>query len=115
MENTKQMAMTHLMLLSFLCFFMEIEGSLSGFDKITGLPGQPKVGFQQYSGYVIIDKNNKTETAFFYYFVEAEKDPASKPLVLWFNGGMRKFRFLFSMQNFIMLCFWQGLVVLLWV
>lgn len=93
MENTlvcKQMAMTHLMLLLFLSSFMEIECSLSAFDKITRLPGQPKVGFQQYSGYVIIDKTNKKEKAFFYYFVEAENDPASKPLVLWFNGGMCK-------------------------
>ncbi|KAL8099161.1 hypothetical protein AgCh_031727 [Apium graveolens] len=65
---------------------MKIEYSLSGFDKITRLPGQPKLGFQQYSGYVVIDKTNNTERAFFYYFVEAEKDPASKPLVLWFNG-----------------------------
>lgn len=54
-------------------------------DKITKLPGQPPVSFQQYSGYVNIDI--KKQRALFYYFVEAELDPASKPLVLWLNGG----------------------------
>ncbi|KAK1360031.1 Carboxypeptidase [Heracleum sosnowskyi] len=85
MENT--LVCTHFMLLLFLHSFMKIECSFSGSDKITRLPGQPKVGFQQYSGYVVIDKSNKQEKALFYYFVEAEKDPASKPLALWFNGG----------------------------
>ncbi|XP_044467358.1 serine carboxypeptidase-like 45 [Mangifera indica] len=54
-------------------------------DKITSLPGQPQVTFQQYSGYITIDEHQKK--ALFYYFVEAETDPASKPLVLWLNGG----------------------------
>ncbi|KAL8140918.1 hypothetical protein V2J09_006939 [Rumex salicifolius] len=57
----------------------------SQFDKISHLPGQPIVGFQQYSGYVNVD--HKKQKAMFYYFVEAEDDPASKPLVLWLNGG----------------------------
>ncbi|XP_031287846.1 serine carboxypeptidase-like 45 [Pistacia vera] len=56
-----------------------------GADKITSLPGQPQVTFQQYSGYITIDEKQKR--ALFYYFVEAETDPASKPLVLWLNGG----------------------------
>ncbi|CAN0904058.1 Serine carboxypeptidase-like 45 [Linum grandiflorum] len=54
-------------------------------DKVTGLPGQPAVGFNQYSGYVTVDKMQGR--ALFYYFVEAESDPNSKPLVLWLNGG----------------------------
>nr|XP_004241645.1 serine carboxypeptidase-like 45 [Solanum lycopersicum] len=54
-------------------------------DKIILLPGQPQVGFQQFSGYVTVD--DKKQRALFYYFVEAETDPASKPLVLWLNGG----------------------------
>ncbi|XP_055962214.1 serine carboxypeptidase-like 45 [Mercurialis annua] len=54
-------------------------------DKILSLPGQPQVGFQQYSGYITIDETQ--QRALFYYFVEAETDPASKPLVLWLNGG----------------------------
>jgi serine carboxypeptidase-like clade 2 len=45
------------------------------------------VGFQQFSGYVTVDGNK--HRALFYYFVEAEIDPASKPLVLWLNGGLQ--------------------------
>ncbi|XP_043704713.1 serine carboxypeptidase-like 45 isoform X3 [Telopea speciosissima] len=69
-----------------LCFSMEVvESSLSLPDKITMLPGQPHVSFQQFSGYVIVD--DRKHRALFYYFAEAETDPASKPLVLWLNGG----------------------------
>ncbi|GFZ17325.1 serine carboxypeptidase-like 45 [Actinidia rufa] len=62
-----------------------VESSLSPNDKIAWLPGQPLVGFQQFSGYVSVD--DKKQKSLFYYFVEAEIDPASKPLVLWLNGG----------------------------
>jgi serine carboxypeptidase-like clade II len=31
--------------------------------------------------------DDKGKRALFYYFVEAEADPATKPLVLWLNGG----------------------------
>ncbi|KAF8378062.1 hypothetical protein HHK36_029396 [Tetracentron sinense] len=68
-----------------VCFSGEVESSLSLSDKITELPGQPQVSFQQFSGYVNVDK--KKQRALFYYFAEAEIDPASKPLVLWLNGG----------------------------
>ncbi|GMY19567.1 serine carboxypeptidase-like 45, partial [Fagus crenata] len=54
-------------------------------DKIVSLPGQPQVSFQQYGGYITIDE--KQQRALFYYFAEAETEPASKPLVLWLNGG----------------------------
>lgn len=54
-------------------------------DKITSLPGQPQVTFKQYSGYITVDE--KQRRSLFYYFVEAQTDPASKPLVLWLNGG----------------------------
>ncbi|CAK7340280.1 unnamed protein product [Dovyalis caffra] len=63
--------------------FMQICRAVD--DKILSLPGQPRVSFQQYAGYVIVDENQ--DRALFYYFVEAESDPASKPLVLWLNGG----------------------------
>ncbi|KAL3755117.1 hypothetical protein ACJRO7_002223 [Eucalyptus globulus] len=55
-------------------------------DKIVSLPGQPKVSFSQYAGYITVDE--KQQRALFYYFAEAEAeaDPASKPLVLWLNG-----------------------------
>uniref|UniRef100_A0ACD5U9Q2 Uncharacterized protein n=2 Tax=Avena sativa TaxID=4498 RepID=A0ACD5U9Q2_AVESA len=54
-------------------------------DKISALPGQPPVSFAQYSGYVAVDAVKKR--SLFYYFAEAELDPATKPLVLWLNGG----------------------------
>lgn len=69
-----------------LWFITRVESYPYLFDRITALPGQPQVGFQQYSGYVTVD--NKKQRALFYYFVEAEIDPASKPLVLWLNGGL---------------------------
>ncbi|KAK7336437.1 hypothetical protein VNO77_16978 [Canavalia gladiata] len=59
--------------------------SLPETDKINSLPGQPPVKFQQYSGYITVDDQH--QRALFYYFVEAEEDSASKPLVLWLNGG----------------------------
>ncbi|KAE9467606.1 hypothetical protein C3L33_00486, partial [Rhododendron williamsianum] len=61
------------------------ESSLSLADRIIMLPGQPLVWFQQFSGYVTVD--DKKQKSLFYYFVEAEVDPVSKPLVLWLNGG----------------------------
>ena len=61
------------------------EGSKEA-DKIAALPGQPKDAVvQQYSGYVNLD--DKAGKSLFYYFVEATADPATKPLLLWLNGG----------------------------
>ncbi|CAL5329672.1 unnamed protein product [Camellia sinensis] len=54
-------------------------------DLVVGLPGQPKVGFRQYAGYV--DVNEKSGRSLFYYFVEAEENADSLPLTLWLNGG----------------------------
>ncbi|XP_021624381.2 serine carboxypeptidase-like 45 [Manihot esculenta] len=81
--SREQMALPLVLLLLF--FSVRVECNLSLFDRIVQLPGQPQVGFQQYSGYVTVDKKN--QRALFYYFAEAETDPASKPLVLWLNGG----------------------------
>ncbi|XP_042497450.1 serine carboxypeptidase-like 25 [Macadamia integrifolia] len=53
-------------------------------DRIIKLPGQPKVSFQQYSGYVTVNKT--AGRALFYWLTEAIQ-PDSKPLVLWLNGG----------------------------
>ncbi|KAG6532913.1 hypothetical protein ZIOFF_006772 [Zingiber officinale] len=55
-------------------------------DKVIRLPGQPnKVNFNQYAGYVTVHR--ATGRALFYYFVEADENSMSKPLVLWLNGG----------------------------
>ncbi|PIA26067.1 hypothetical protein AQUCO_10000025v1 [Aquilegia coerulea] len=68
-----------------ISFYSKVECFPFLNDRITELPGQPQVSFQQYSGYVTVDE--KKQRALFYYFVEAELEPASKPLVLWLNGG----------------------------
>lgn len=65
--------------------YIEVEASVSFNDRIAKLPGQPQVSFQHFSGYVSLDEKN--QKALFYYFVEAELEPATKPLVLWLNGG----------------------------
>ncbi|CAI9091083.1 OLC1v1026008C1 [Oldenlandia corymbosa var. corymbosa] len=57
-------------------------------DRIKSLPGQPaNVDFQQYSGYVTVNKD--AGRALFYWFVEspASRAPESRPLLLWLNGG----------------------------
>ncbi|CAH2061302.1 unnamed protein product [Thlaspi arvense] len=54
-------------------------------DLVVSLPGQPKVGFRQFAGYVNIDSENGR--SLFYYYVEADKQPETKPLTLWLNGG----------------------------
>ncbi|XP_043703638.1 serine carboxypeptidase-like 25 [Telopea speciosissima] len=54
-------------------------------DRIIKLPGQPKVSFKHYSGYVTVNK--EAGRALFYWLTEAVSLPESKPLVIWFNGG----------------------------
>ncbi|KAJ6734828.1 SERINE CARBOXYPEPTIDASE-LIKE 25 [Salix purpurea] len=54
-------------------------------DRISSLPGQPNVSFQQFSGYVTVNK--VVGRALFYWLTEAVHDPLSKPLVVWLNGG----------------------------
>ncbi|XP_028757600.1 serine carboxypeptidase-like 42 [Neltuma alba] len=54
-------------------------------DLVVTLPGQPKVEFRQYAGYVDVDVNHGR--SLFYYFVEADKHADQKPLTLWLNGG----------------------------
>ncbi|GLJ34410.1 hypothetical protein SUGI_0691880 [Cryptomeria japonica] len=54
-------------------------------NLVTHLPGQPKVGFNHYSGYVTVNEENGR--ALFYWFFEAATHKQKKPLVLWLNGG----------------------------
>ncbi|GAU25481.1 hypothetical protein TSUD_71350 [Trifolium subterraneum] len=77
------MAMTVVLLR--LSSSMEIFCHSSHADRIDKLPGQPHIGFQHFSGYVTVDEKN--HRYLFYYFVESETHPSSKPLVLWLNGG----------------------------
>uniref|UniRef100_A0A7N0TIF6 Carboxypeptidase n=1 Tax=Kalanchoe fedtschenkoi TaxID=63787 RepID=A0A7N0TIF6_KALFE len=69
------------LLLLYTCLAVESAAP----HKISALPGQPEVSFQQYAGYITVDRQK--QRALFYYFAEAETDPASKPIVLWLNGG----------------------------
>ena len=56
-------------------------------DRVSRLPGQDfDVDFAHYSGFVTT--NEKLGRALFYWFFEAAEDAASKPLVLWLNGGL---------------------------
>ncbi|XP_073123378.1 serine carboxypeptidase 1-like [Henckelia pumila] len=64
--------------------YMSPQVGLKEANKILRLPGQPKVEFDHYSGYVTVDPN--PGRALFYYFAEAV-DSSTKPLVLWLNGG----------------------------
>jgi serine carboxypeptidase-like clade 2 len=65
-------------------------------DRISSLPGQPKVSFQQFSGYVTVNK--VVGRALFYWLTEAVHDPSSKPLVVWLNGGQTPSALSFSLH-----------------
>ncbi|XP_051150689.1 serine carboxypeptidase-like 45 [Andrographis paniculata] len=73
-------------LAALICTLM-VSVTLTQSDRIVNLPGQPEAKFQQYSGYINIGVPQNQERFYFYYFVEAENQPQSKPLVLWLNGG----------------------------
>lgn len=88
-------------------------------DEVVELPGQPPVTFKQFAGYISLD--DAKPRSLFYYFVEAESDSSSKPLVLWLNGGSS--RYISSLQTYWNSCitteafgfdFLQDLVVRLW-
>nr|GMD15355.1 serine carboxypeptidase-like 25 [Ipomoea batatas] len=63
----------------------EEEAAAAAADRIVSLPGQPKVAFRQYSGYVTVHET--AGRALFYWLTEAQSQPLSKPLVVWLNGG----------------------------
>ncbi|XP_030950498.1 serine carboxypeptidase II-3-like [Quercus lobata] len=71
---------------SFSTVYIGPQDGFKKADKINALPGQPKgVDFDQYAGYITVDP--KAGRALFYYFVESPHNSATKPLVLWLNGG----------------------------
>lgn len=75
-----------LTLCSLLYFLVGVAVSFPSDHLVHNLPGQPPVNFRQFAGYVDVDL--KAGRSLFYYFVEADvKDPQSKPLTLWLNGG----------------------------
>ncbi|XP_024014184.1 serine carboxypeptidase-like 22 isoform X2 [Eutrema salsugineum] len=54
-------------------------------DRIQALPGQPKVRFSQFSGYVTVNESHGR--SLFYWLTESSSSPHTKPLLLWLNGG----------------------------
>ena len=96
MQSQQWMVMSIILCASLVQISMQVE-SFPIADKIVSLPGQPQVSFQQFAGYITVDE--KQNRALFYYFVEAETQPASKPLVLWLNGGK------FFLTNSTLSCF----------
>ncbi|CAJ2652634.1 unnamed protein product [Trifolium pratense] len=73
---------------TYICNFLGTRVVVEGYpieDLVVSLPGQPKVKFSQYAGYIDIDV--KHGRSLFYYFVEADHQPHQKPLTLWLNGG----------------------------
>lgn len=69
-------------------------------DLVVKLPGQPEVGFKQFSGYIDVDV--KAGRSLFYYFVEAHNQPHLKPLALWLNGGLLVLHFPISIFFFFL-------------
>lgn len=67
-----------------LLFFVSIRAAPAA-DLITNLPGQPKVNFKQYSGYV--DVNASPARSLFYWFIEHESNPKGAPIIVWLQGG----------------------------
>eukprot|EP00698_Gefionella_okellyi_P005423 TRINITY_DN14970_c0_g1_i1.p1 TRINITY_DN14970_c0_g1~~TRINITY_DN14970_c0_g1_i1.p1 ORF type:complete len:460 (-),score=93.78 TRINITY_DN14970_c0_g1_i1:43-1422(-) len=55
-------------------------------DQITSLPGlSDPIGFRQYAGYLDVDATHGRRI--FYWFVEAQSNPTTAPVVWWSNGG----------------------------
>ncbi|XP_028211809.1 serine carboxypeptidase-like 25 isoform X2 [Glycine soja] len=71
--------------------FAKAEGGGEAADRILELPGQPKVSFQQFSGYVTVNK--VAGRALFYWLTEAAQNSLTKPLVIWLNGAQDSLEF----------------------
>ncbi|CAL5191113.1 unnamed protein product [Lathyrus oleraceus] len=86
MEQRKKI-FVHVLMFLFMVLLRKtsnVEGGEEE-DRIFELPGQPKVLFDQFSGYVTV--NHVAGRALFYWLTEAQQNPLNKPLVIWLNGG----------------------------
>ncbi|KAG7028428.1 Serine carboxypeptidase-like 45, partial [Cucurbita argyrosperma subsp. argyrosperma] len=83
--SCKQWILKGIALVGLIQIWFEFGECFNGGDFIKSLPGQPSVSFRQFGGYISIDELQNR--SLFYYFVEAQTDPYSRPLVLWLNGG----------------------------
>ncbi|CAJ0961983.1 unnamed protein product, partial [Mesorhabditis belari] len=71
-------------LLGTFLFISRVESATKDDDLITNLPGLTFTPtFKQYSGYLDTTQGNHLH----YWFVEAQTNPTSAPLLLWLNGG----------------------------
>lgn len=87
----QEMARTHFIYLLLLALLSKTSASSSSLpsreqenDRIKALPGQPKVTFSQYSGYVNV---NESHGRSLFYWLTESTSPHTKPLLLWLNGG----------------------------
>jgi carboxypeptidase C (cathepsin A) len=76
-------------ILAFLLLFLwahAVEyGQEALSDEVTELPGlNDEVTFRQFSGYIPVSDSGKN---IHYWFVEAEENPETAPVVFWTNGG----------------------------
>mmetsp|Transcript_13124 Transcript_13124/g.19639 ORF Transcript_13124/g.19639 Transcript_13124/m.19639 type:complete len:484 (+) Transcript_13124:74-1525(+) len=71
-----------------LALTAQVSGEATG-DEIKSLPGwdRKKLPNRQWSGYVNVTLENNYKMSVHYYYLEAEDQAESKPLVLWSNGG----------------------------
>lgn len=75
------------MIFSFVTLVAYLATSFAAYapDQITSLPGWTgALPSKQYSGYLNVSNG---DSHLHYWLVESEKNPASDPVVLWFNGG----------------------------
>lgn len=86
-ERGREMASTHLIFLLLVILLTSTSSSLieQEEDRIKALPGQPKVEFSQFSGYVTVNESHGR--SLFYWLTESSSSPHTKPLLLWLNGG----------------------------
>ncbi|CAA0828365.1 Serine carboxypeptidase-like 25 [Striga hermonthica] len=84
-KQTKTTPFSPVPIFALLVLFINATFASEEADRIVALPGQPKVAFQQFSGYVTV--NEVAGRALFYWLTEAVEQPLSKPLVIWLNGG----------------------------
>eukprot|EP01059_Diplonema_ambulator_P011695 TRINITY_DN2173_c0_g1_i3.p1 TRINITY_DN2173_c0_g1~~TRINITY_DN2173_c0_g1_i3.p1 ORF type:complete len:518 (+),score=176.46 TRINITY_DN2173_c0_g1_i3:958-2511(+) len=57
--------------------------------EVTSLPGVPKMPSKMYSGYINagVPPSGKGTMYFHYWMVESQGNPATDPVVMWYNGG----------------------------
>ena len=90
-QQQQQQLILALLLLVFASQSLRCYSASAGYseqerDRVAFLPGQPKSPqVSHFSGHITV--NEKNGRALFYWFFQAQEQPARKPLLLWLNGG----------------------------